>query len=82
MKETLKPGIKYELTATGTHSLVFTEADVQESFRHVISSQVDDPPRESRLQFEGLQQASGHDRVSNTDTPCQVVPRIASVVGV
>jgi hypothetical protein len=40
------------------------------------------PPGGSRRQFEGLQHASGHHRVSNTDTPCQVVPRVALVVGV
>ena len=39
------------------------------------------PPRR-RLQFESVQQASGHHHVSNTDIPCQVVPRVALVVGV
>jgi hypothetical protein len=38
--------------------------------------------RDVGLQFEGVQQASGHHRVSNTDIPCQVVPRVALVVGV
>jgi len=69
--------------ATGTHSLVFTEATFRNhsgtSF-HAKSAIV--PPGGSRRQFEGLQQPSGHHRVSNTDIPCQVVPRVALVVGV
>jgi hypothetical protein len=61
---------------------VFTEAGVQESFSTSFHAKLAIAPRGSRRQFEGLQQASGHHRVSNTDTPCQVVPRVALVVGV
>jgi hypothetical protein len=39
-------------------------------------------PQGSRLQFEGLQQASEHQHVSNADTPRQVAPRVALIVGV